>query len=752
VPAPGASLSLVVRALATLEGVVRTAHGDGARGATVLLAGSGLWPARTIPVLDDGRFRVQGLPSGVYELRASRDDDVAEPLAPLVLEPGDRREVALTLGAGATLEATVFDATTRRPIPGARVVLAEEALSTAPRAVVADGAGRVRVPGLLRRPHQVAVRAPGYASRTNVSVNPHAGPVELSLDRAGVVEGRVLDRQGHPVANAQVELSVRDVDGGVTWLTGATVAFREALFNAQARGPRPLIPVGELGVMPGRVPLIPIVPVPAGIQADHGAPGFVTRADGGFRVEEVPAGVVTVTVHHPLFVRGESEGRLLRAGERSEFTVVLHRGGVVEGRVVTERGFPMRGVQVELRGVHEMLPRRVFTLDDGTFRVPSVRGRVVLVALLGARVAARREIDVDDDATVPVTLTVPGALRRVEGRVVDPRGFPVGGASVVITSLDRTALGSATTLTRGDGTFDTVMGGTRALHFEVRHPGFAPRSLRVEDPSGPVRIELGAGAALVFTLQSDGCLTGPAQTELRTACGPVRLTVSEGEEVRAERLCAGRATVVVEAPGCVRREVLATVPTVGVTRLERVELRAGGAAEGDVVDARGDAVVGAVVARSDAPSDGTTGTARSDRRGTFVLTGLPEGDLSVVAWHPTLGRSLPTSVRIIRGTVARGVRLRFERDLATATRALASRTVTFRDLHGGVEVLAVGAGTAPERAGLRPGDRVLSVGAEPVRSALEVEQRLEGAVGDDVVLEVEREGVRRTVRYAREAR
>lgn len=257
VPAPTASLTLTVRALAALEGVVRTAHGDGARGATVLLAGSGVWPPRTIPVLDDGRFLIEALPSGVYELRASRDDDVAEPVAPLVLEPGDHRDVTLSLGAGASLVATVVDAVTQRPLANARVVVAEDAISVAPRALVSDAAGRIRVPGLLRRAHQVSLRATGYAPRTGVSVNPQDGPVTLALDRAAVVVGRVVDGRGHPVANTQVELTVRDQDGAVSWMSGATVAFREALFGAQVRGPRPLIPAGELGVMPGRVPLIP---------------------------------------------------------------------------------------------------------------------------------------------------------------------------------------------------------------------------------------------------------------------------------------------------------------------------------------------------------------------------------------------------------------------------------------------------------------------------------------------------------------
>ena len=154
---------------------------------------------------------------------------------------------------------------------------------------------------------------------------------------------------------------------------------------------------------------------------------------------------------------------------------------------------------------------------------------------------------------------------------------------------------------------------------------------------------------------------------------------------------------------------------------------------------------------ADAPADGSEGSARTDRRGAFTLDSLAVGDIAIVAWHPTLGRSLPTIARVIRGTVARGLRLRFERDLATAVRALAVRALSFRDVDGAVEVLAVTAGTDADRAGLRPGDRVVTIGAEPVRSAAEAERRTEGALGDDLVLEVERDGVRRTVRYARAA-
>ena len=501
----------------------------------------------------------------------------------------------------------------------ALAVYAEDALSVAPRALVADGRGVVRVSGLLARTHQVSVRAQGYAPKTSVPVDPSRGRVVLALDRAATLEGRVVDGRGNPVANTQVELNVRDTDGAVTWLSGATVAFRDALFRAQAQGPRPLVPTGELGVMPGRVPLIPVVPVPAGVQAERVAPGFVTGADGTFHIEELPPGVVVVSANHPAFVRAESAGQLVRAGERAGVTLTLHRGGTLDGRVLTERGFPMRAVQVEVRSAQDPLPRRVFTLGDGSFRVPAVRGHLVVVALMGARVAARAEVEVADEATVPLTLTVPGALRRIEGRVTDTRGWPVGGASVSVTSLDRAALGSATTITHADGTFDTVMGGARAINLEVRHPSYAPRGLRVEDPSRPLRIELTEGASLETELRSDGCMTAPARVELRTACGPVRATALDGEPLRVDRLCAGRVTLVVDAPGCVRAEAAATVGATGVVRLPRVELQAGGAAEGDVVDSRGDAVAGAVVARVDAPPEALTGTARTDRRGGFAV-------------------------------------------------------------------------------------------------------------------------------------
>lgn len=753
VPVPTEGLALRVRALASLEGVVRDAHGEPARGATVLLAGSGVWPARTLTVMDDGRFVAPNLPGGVYELRAAREDDVAEPLAPLLLDPGQHREVTLALGPGATLSGVVLDGQRRRPVAGAEVVVGEETLSTAPRAVRTGADGSFRVAGLLRRGHTLAVRATGYAPVTGLAATPGTR-AEVVLDEGVALAGRVIDGSGRPVAGARIEVATQDLDGRAAVWNGSSAAFRAALFEAQARGPRPLVPAGELGVTLGRVPLVPVVPVPIGVEAERSAVGFTTAADGTFALRDLPPGVVTVRAEHPAYVRVESEARVVRAGETAQVEVVLHTGGVIEGRALTERGFPVSGLQVEARCEGVALPVRVFTQRDGSFRVPTVRGRVALVAFLGARVAARAEVEVADDQVAAVTLTLPGALRRVAGRVVDGRGFPVAGATLSLTTLDRAALGTATTISAADGTFDTLVGGHGPLELSARHPEFAPRNLRLDDPARPVRVELSAGASVRFALDGGGCLEGDARVELRTVCGPVRQSLADRAEAEFARLCAGRAELVVDAPGCVRAVRAVSVPARGVLDLGRVELNAGGGAEGEVLNVHGEPVVGAVVAPTGSPPEVLSASARSDRRGAFRAASLPLGNVALVAWHAALGQSEPVRVRVIRGTVARGVRLRFGRDQGEARRAEATPTLALRDLpaRGGgreVEVTGVSVDSPAERAGVRPGDVLTRVGGIAVVDARDAEARLRGPTGDDVVLELCRDGQCRTVRFAR---
>ena len=200
VPAPSRGLTFALRQLATVRGVVRNAMSLPAPDADVMIAGSGIWPARTTRARADGTFEIVGIPSGVYEVRARHGDEVAEPVAPLVLDPGDAREITLTVTPGATLEGRVVDAITQQAIPGAHVIVAEDALDASPRASVAED-GTFRTTGLLRRPHQVSARAAGYVPRVGALAMPGTVPVVVALDRQVALTGRVVDGHGDEVSN-----------------------------------------------------------------------------------------------------------------------------------------------------------------------------------------------------------------------------------------------------------------------------------------------------------------------------------------------------------------------------------------------------------------------------------------------------------------------------------------------------------------------------------------------------------------------
>ncbi len=751
VPAPSRGLAFALRRLASVRGTVRTASGLGATGATLTIAGSGIWPARSTDAHADGTFEIVGIPSGVYELRARAGTEVAEPIAPLVLDPGDAREVVLTVTQGATLDGRVVDAITQQPLAGARVVLAEDALDAAPRAIIAGEDGSFHAVGLLRRPHQVSARSPGYVPRVGALAVPGPAPVVLALDRQVAVSGRVVDGRGAPVAGAQLEVMARDLDDRVTWLTASSIAFRDALFTAQARGPRPLVPAGELGVMPGRVPHIPLTQ-PGGaspwLAADAAAQGgYVTDTEGRFHIDEVPPGVITLVATHPAFVRGESAQRAARAGGSVEIEIVMHQGGTIDGRLVDERGFPVSGQPVEVRIPGDPYPRRAFSQRDGTFRVPSVLGHVAVVALVAGRVGARAEADVVDDAIVPLTLTLDRGVRRVRGRVVDPGLYPVAGAEITLASSERGA-SSSRTVSAADGTFDTMLLGAGAIAVDVRHPGFAPRSLRVADAADDIRIELAPGAHFSIEVAGDGCTTGDVQVELRTVCGPLRRTLHTRGIIDAEHLCPGRITVVALAPGCVRAERSITLPASGLDA-PRLDLGSGGGASGDVVDLHGEPVPGATVTVVDAPADGTAATVRTGRRGEFVLGDVPDGDQQLVAIHPLLGRSRTERVRSVRGTIARGILLRFDRDLAGAAGGATSQPVSFVERGGHVEVGAVERDSAAERAGVQAGDEVISIDGAAVRDAATAMRLLSGPSRDEATMVLARDGVQRTVRWAR---
>lgn len=745
VPAPSRAVDLLARAFAGVTCVVRDERGAPVRDARVSIAGSGVWPARAESTSDDGVARLTRLPSGVYELRAQLGSRVAEPVAPLLLDPGEARAVTMTLGEGAAIEGRVVDARSGAPIVDARIIVAEDALSAAPRALLSEHDGAFRLGGLLRRPHVLSARAPGFVPRVGEPCTPGGQPVTIALDREVLVRGRVVDSRGAPVANAQVELTATDLDGRTVYLNGTARAFREQLFERQQRGPTSLRPTGELGVTSGRVPhiptdpFVPTSPTPSAGDASADS-GFVTDAQGRFRIGEVSPGAVRVTATHPLYVRAESELRAARAGETIDVEVVLHAGGVIDGRLVDERGFPVGQQMIEARIDRDPVPRRVFTARDGAFRIASVLGRASVVAVVGGRAAARAEVDVADDQVARVQLVLDANTRRVRGRVVDREGYPIAGSELLLAGGGHSARG----VSSPDGTFDLVLVGRGSFSIEARHPRYAPRLLTVHELRDELRIALEPGATVTARVDGRSCARGDVEVSLSTACGVLQRTIRAEGEARFEQVCPGRVELAASAPGCIRQVAASVVVRSGARiELARTELVAGGGAEGEVVDGRGEQVAGALVTLADADAQDLV-LARSDRRGSFRAESVAEGEQRVVATHPVLGRSEVAVVRILRGTIARGLRLRFARALEGASAQRSTRWLSLVEREGALVVERVDEGSPGHRVGLRRDDRIVAIDGRTPGSATSAEQRVTN--GEECVLEVARDGARRLLR------
>lgn len=739
VPAPSRNVDVVLRAFSIVRATVRDERGAGVRDARVFIAGSGLWPARAENTGEDGTVRLVRVPSGVYELRAQQGSRVAEPVAPLMLDPGETRDVSLVLTEGASIEGRVIDARTGAAIADARVIVAEDALSAAPRALLSEHDGAFRLGGLLRRTHVVSARAAGYVPRVGDSVLPGSGQaVSVALDREVLVRGRVVDGRGAPIANAQVEIATIDLDGRPTFLNATARAFREQLFERQQRGPAPLRPGGELGVTSGPVPHIPTDPTAARPVETQGEGGFVTDEQGRFSVGEIPPGAVRVTAMHPAYVRGETELRAARAGDTLEFEVVLHAGGVIDGRLLDERGYPIAQQMIEVRVERDPFVRRVFSGRDGTFRVPAVLGRTSVVAVVGGRPAARAEVDVVDEQEARVTLTLDRETRRIRGRVVDRSGYPVAGAELLLAGGGH----STRAISGNDGTFDTLLAGRGGFSLEARHPRFAPRMSTHASAADELRVSLEPGATVTVHVDARSCARGEVDVSLETTCGVLHRAARPDSDTRFEQVCPGRVVANASAEGCIRASSAAAIARGGASvELSRVELLAGGGAEGEVVDGRGELVAGVSIVLAD---NAETVLARADRQGHFRADNVPEGDQRVVAVHPVLGRSDAASVRVLRGTIARGLRLRFTRALEGASVEASARWLAVASRAGRLVVERVDVGSAGYRAGLRAGDALLSINGQAVSDAASAERRV--ASGEECVVEVERAGGRSLVR------
>ncbi len=610
---------------ATLDGRVYDAAGRPVSGATISLAGSGFWPGRSVQTDTEGRFHWPGIPSGIYELRASAGRSVAPPLEGLILDPGAQRAFAFRLEPGWTLAGRVLDRETGRSIVRAQVTLVAGVLGLSIRQVETDGRGRFELPGVVGDEHSLYVRAERYVAEGPLRYRQEDSPITVRLDPAAIIEGRVVDDRGRPI------------EGALVGVLGEEQAMEATV--PQTDG---------LGITPGPVP--PISAAGGGPRALTG--GIVTRSDGRFAVPSLRAGSYTLVISHEDYAPAESGPFSVSAGRaRPVADIVMQRGAELVGHVVDGMGRGLEAIPVELHSRPDRFPRLAMTADDGSFSFHGVLGTVSVTALPYDLPPVRETISIGDDALVTVELALSSSLLTLHGRVVDESGFGVGGALVTVSSNNPETPVRRSAKSEPDGTFSVPALPEPPFTLRAEHPSFSPTRVAEVDEVDGVRVVLSAGVTLLGQVVDDWTgeglhnagvsLRGSLQSDAKTRSdgtfvfdaiptGTYEVTFAHPEYESQMR------RIVVEPPRYVDRP----------QRLETIRLEPGGTIVGEVLDRYNQAVAGAEVTWGEPPRWDLS--VLTDARGRFQLRGVPEGSIRLSARHSVAGQASsfePTTVK-----------------------------------------------------------------------------------------------------------
>jgi hypothetical protein len=743
--------------LASLTVTVLEPAGTPAAGATVLIAGSGLWPARSAVTDAAGRVTVGGLPRGFYDVHAERGDLVSESAVGIVVEHGDDAEITLTLLPGFFVRVTVTDGAgdAAPPVPGADVALVEGGLSSFPRYGRSDKSGVAVLGPVTGDGAVVSAVATGFVPTSAMRLEPGQREITVPLLRGGTIVGRVVDEREFGVDGAELEVVGVDLEGMPIVESSALVDFRADHFAFALPGALPLVPMGELGVMPV-VPDIPrdgaqlIVPT-----SSRGGDPWTSGRDGSFRLHPVTPGHVRVVARHPGYVQAMSDPIDLAPGGEAEVTIVLREGAVLEGRVLEADKTPASGARIEVLGTVGSLVRITYAADDGSFAFAALPDEVVLqVSRAGAldQVVERLRLELEPGERHEVEIILEEPREPVALRVTDERGYPLERVEIHAASLDPIVGVTATLFTDEAG--ETSLPGARGLPLRItaERRGHAPTVVELERAPAAVELVLEPGLTVVGVVESRRRPVEGAEVRVFTAVGSMRARTDAGGAYRFEDLGPGDARMLVVAAGYAPHERGVTIA--GTPRreieLEKVALDEGATVSGVVVDEHGDPMAGVPVANGRVPTylpigPLPLGMASTDRQGRFVLADLPPGQLVLEAYKAGHGRGA-VELELRAGKTKENVKIEVFADPEmepTTVGAQASLAVTLGEASdGGRRALVfehVPIGSEAQHAGVQSGDRLLACNGAVMRSLEQARRCFNGPLGEDLVLELGRD-------------
>jgi hypothetical protein len=772
----GDVVRMTLRRLGAIDVHVQSDGDQAAPNARVSVAGATLWPPRAAETDGEGNVRIAGLSAGAYALRATKDSYASPIELDVPLGRGEEKSVHLRLGRGRFVGVRVTDGTgdDANPIASAHVMLAEGGVSPFPIEGTTDAHGWVHLGPIAPGPATIGAQADGFVRRGAMVVgDPPPVETRLVLVRAGILSGRVVDVRGNPIAGATVELVGTDVNGGPISDDPRRASFQASHFASMLAGPAPFLAAGELGVVAGPVPPVPLAITAAAMA--HGSPlgatsegqPWVTRKDGTFRATPASPGRVRAIVRHPEFLESQSDLVALAPGGESHVDVVMREGGALEGRVLDAHDRPVDGARVVISATSTTLERATRTASDGTFSFASAPAALSLRASARDDDApeVRMNISVPEGGRQQVTVRLPEPRDPLPITVVDDRGSPIATAQITASSLSTDSLLRTTVFTGAEG--QAAVRGARGipLRVEVRAPSHAPRVLTTDTATDTLRVELAPGeSATGEVVTASGTEPIPdAEVTVYTDLGARHTRTDARGAFTLTDLAAGPAQLRVRAEHCAPVDQAIAIPNSGGDRpypLGRVALAGECVVEGNVVDGRGNPVVGARVARDRVPTwlrlgSNPQGLAITDDRGRFRLGELPEGTVTLEAYGPDVGRTRAT-VNLVAGRPNDEVHLTIQSSpdegSVSELASSASLAVTLGETSSPVEVIVVTVveGSEAERAGIAPGDVLLTVDGAAVVSLDDARTRLSGPAADDVLVTVRRGDRTLSLRVGRE--
>ncbi|EPX58722.1 hypothetical protein D187_003683 [Cystobacter fuscus DSM 2262] len=380
-----------------------------------------------------------------------------------------RTNLRLELAPGHSLTGRTVVARTSEPVPRVELVLTAyggllgDGLGPeAPREeqvhAMSNERGDFHIEGLSAGSYLLEARAPGRAPKVlDKVVLPAAAPLTVALERAGVIQGFVVDAQGQPVANAEVRVSgpspqplTTDERGGFSAEVSTGAYLLSARHGTEAGSvDKPLFVWAGEAVRDVRIRLEPGATLEGRVlawstgfsvegarvsvrRAGHrgdAASGVTDRA-GLFSLKGLAAGgTYELVVDAPGYSRLTRRGLMVAAGERFPLKLNLKGTGTVEGQVRDAAGAPLPGVWVQggsrWAGRWGRTNADARTDAEGYYRI---QGRDIgreFIAFLpeGVDVGLGQPVDVKAEETTRVDFTFQGA-GTLEGVVRTARGSP----------------------------------------------------------------------------------------------------------------------------------------------------------------------------------------------------------------------------------------------------------------------------------------------------------------------------------------